>query len=225
MTTSGLIAGFCLWLGLWPAAAWGAVSYSGDVAPIFAMRCNVCHGDAGTELNVSTGTYAGLMKPDGVIVPGDPDQSILVQLIEGKRGEAHRMPLHADPLSAAQIGIIRRWISEGAKPDADDTPKYRLTIPKLRVRQADAVRIECRAPTPVYLVLDIRDESRILIERRSASPSAEPVSWALWPEKNWPALVSVELTILYAEADPNGASLSVNSGGQARSETGITRLP
>jgi len=41
----------------------------------------------------------------------------------------------------------------------------------------------------------------------------------LWPERNWPAKVSIELTIRYAAADPKGASLTVTSGGQSRSET------
>jgi len=46
-----------------------AVSYSRDVAPIFALHCNSCHGDAETAGGLEIRTYAGLMKSDA-IVPG-----------------------------------------------------------------------------------------------------------------------------------------------------------
>src|SRR5436309_14995488 len=98
-----------------------AVSYSRDVAPIFAMNCNSCHGDAETAGGLELRTYAALMK-SGAIVPGDPDGSQVVQFIEGRRGEEHRMPLGETPLTADQIGRIRGWIAEGAPEDVDLAP-------------------------------------------------------------------------------------------------------
>ena len=50
------------------------------------------------------------------VEPGDPDNSYLVQKIEGTAAVGGRMPLGRAPLTAAQIALIRQWISEGADP-------------------------------------------------------------------------------------------------------------
>ena len=190
-----------------------AVSYSRDVAPIFALHCNSCHGDAETAGGLEIRTYAGLMK-SGAIVPGDPDGSQIVQFIEGRRGEEHRMPLGGVPLSAQQIARIRRWIAEGARGDASAQHAPRLAIAKIRVRRTD--------PVAAYLVLDVVAAGRVLYERRASVKSpkdrgdaavpGELVSWTIWPERGWPATVAIELSILYAEAELRGASLTVASG-------------
>jgi hypothetical protein len=50
-----------------------------------------------------------------LIVPGDPDNSYLVQKIEGVPGlVGTRMPFNGPYLSDGQIRIIRRWIETGA---------------------------------------------------------------------------------------------------------------
>ena len=198
-----------------------AVSYSREVAPIFALHCNSCHGDAETAGGLEIRTYAGLMK-SGAIVPGDPDGSQIVQFIEGKRGEEHRMPLGGVRLTAEQIARIRRWIAEGAREDAGVRRAPQLAIPKIRLRRTDPLRIECSVPVAAYLVLDVVAAGRILYEQRASVKSpkdrgdaalpGEPVSWTIWPEKSWPATVGVELSILYAESDLRGASLTVASG-------------
>src|SRR5256885_16395097 len=132
-----------------------AVSYSRDIAPIFALHCNSCHGDSGTAGNLVTRTHADLMRTGDTIVPGDPDRSQVVQFIEGRRGEEHRMPLGAAPLAAEQIALIRRWIAEGAKADADPPVAHKFTIPKARFRKREPLRIECTAPGPAYLILNV----------------------------------------------------------------------
>src|SRR5262245_6371969 len=186
------------------------VSYSRDIAPIFALHCNSCHGDSGTAGGLMTRMHAELMKAGDAIVPGDPDRSQVVQFIEGRRGEEHRMPLGAPPLTSEQIALIRQWIVEGAKADVDSAVKYKLAIAKAPIRKSEPLLIECRAPVRAYLILSIRDSRRILFERRAVTRSpGEPVSWSVRPEKGWPRTVRVELDILYAESEPKGASLRV----------------
>src|SRR5436309_14608828 len=97
-----------------------AVSYSRDIAPILAMHCNSCHGDSGSAGAVVTRTHADLMKAGDAIVAGDPDRSQVVQFIEGRRGEEHRMPLGGAPLTAEQIAL------SGA-----GSPRARRPIPPL----------------------------------------------------------------------------------------------
>jgi hypothetical protein len=49
-----------------------------------------------------------------VVIPGKPDQSILVFWIEGRVG-TERMPPGSQALNQNQINGIRTWVAEGAK--------------------------------------------------------------------------------------------------------------
>jgi len=96
------------------APAKGA-SFAADVMPVLKASCARCHGNAG---DVSLESYEAVMagkKGEKIVVPGKPDESELVKYVDGRA--APRMPLGADPLSAAQIGAIRAWIAAGAKND------------------------------------------------------------------------------------------------------------
>jgi len=74
----------------------------------------------------SSGSFSGLVnvasrnKPGAtLVVPGDPDNSYVIQKLEGATGIVGRqMPFNGPPyLTAGQIQIIRRWILLGAKND------------------------------------------------------------------------------------------------------------
>ncbi|MDI6878105.1 MAG: cytochrome b N-terminal domain-containing protein [Desulfitobacteriaceae bacterium] len=83
-------------------------SFKNDVAPIFQSRCLSCHGTSG---NYALDSYQNTLKKD--INPGDPENSKLVQRLEGT--DKPQMPLGQDPLSSAQIQSIKNWIKDGAK--------------------------------------------------------------------------------------------------------------
>lgn len=88
------------------------VSYALDVQPILTQDCTRCHGGAG---GLSVDTYAALMAGGStgqVVVPGDPDQSLLIQRLEGT--VTPTMPLMAPPLTMPEIDRIKQWILEGA---------------------------------------------------------------------------------------------------------------
>ena len=49
------------------------------------------------------------------VMPGDPDNSYLIQKLEGTAAEGDRMPLDSsEPLDPATIAAIRQWIADGA---------------------------------------------------------------------------------------------------------------
>jgi hypothetical protein len=51
-----------------------------------------------------------------IVVAGDPDRSVIVQKLEGTYGFGAQMPRGGAPYwTSADIGEVRRWISEGAK--------------------------------------------------------------------------------------------------------------
>jgi serralysin len=103
-----------------------AVDYTSDIQPIFTNRCTGCHSGGGAPqglqldaansygdlVNVASNEVPTLLR----VEPGNPDDSYLVQKIEGTAAVGGRMPLGGTPLSAGTIALIRQWISEGANP-------------------------------------------------------------------------------------------------------------
>ena len=101
------------------------VSFSRDIAPIFSAKCVSCHGPEKAKGSFRLETYERMMTPgdseEPAIVSGSPDQSLLYQLITTSDPE-DRMPQKDEPLAAAQIQLVRRWIAEGANaPGAERT--------------------------------------------------------------------------------------------------------
>jgi hypothetical protein len=85
-----------------------AVSYADDVQPYFNSNCTGCHGGSNPQKGVDLTSYQQVMAGgDGgaIVIPGDPDASVLVQQLEDR----HRNQIAAD------IAQIRTWIQEGAQ--------------------------------------------------------------------------------------------------------------
>ncbi|MEZ6060097.1 MAG: c-type cytochrome domain-containing protein [Planctomycetaceae bacterium] len=100
------------------------VSFSKDVAPIFAKRCVACHNtrSAGGRLNMDS--FAGLAKggESGIsIAPHDAENSLLWTMISSEL-----MPKDADPLSSDEIATLKKWIDVGAPLDAGIEPTAEL---------------------------------------------------------------------------------------------------
>lgn len=90
------------------------------------VSCHVAGGPAAFLPLVEGVSYGNLVgrtsgaKPGAVrVIPGDPDNSYLVQKLEGAQGiVGQRMPRTGGPfLTTGQMSIIRRWIELGAKND------------------------------------------------------------------------------------------------------------
>ena len=94
--------------------------------------CTVCHAGAsapeGLRLDAAN-SYALLVGVPSTEVPsilrakpGDPDNSYLVQKLEGHASVGARMPFGGPYLDAATIAVIRQWISDGALRPAAAVP-------------------------------------------------------------------------------------------------------
>ncbi len=95
------------------------VSFSRNIAPIFAQRCVACHNtrSAGGRLNLDS--FSALLKggeSGGTIVAHKSAESLLVTMIEDGS-----MPKEADPLSPEEIAVVKHWIEVGAPLDAGIT--------------------------------------------------------------------------------------------------------
>lgn len=101
-----------------------AVSYNFDIRPILSDKCFACHGpdakkrEAGLRLDIAESAYAKLKDGKGVaIFPGKPEQSEVYRRITSP-DPSYQMPTpesHLGLLNESEIGIVKKWIEEGAK--------------------------------------------------------------------------------------------------------------
>lgn len=199
------------------------VSYSREIAPIFAMHCNFCHGDAG---GFNTSNYKELMAGGNkgkVILARNADGSLLVHFIDGRRGEKHRMPLGGKPLTSDQIQLIRRWIDEGAREDHAALPRYLRTLRNVSWPAGQTLTVTFGLNTQAYVTLRIRDSAnhRILVKRigpvkrlkedANLGNIGVPISFTFHQGVGWPSSVDVEVHLEYTTGDPGDIQLKTNS--------------
>ncbi len=103
-------------------AAAPATSFKEDVLPVFEEHCISCHqapdgaGYKASGLNLTT--YQGVMKGTKfgpMVVPGNPETSNLMRLLDWEVPPQIRMPHGEKQLSVCDRDAIRTWIREGAK--------------------------------------------------------------------------------------------------------------
>lgn len=91
---------------------------------VFTPVCTGCHAgsgapvglrlDAGSSYALLVGVPSGEVPSLLRVAPGRPDDSYLVQKLEGRAAVGARMPLGGPFLDAETIGLVRQWISAGA---------------------------------------------------------------------------------------------------------------
>lgn len=97
-------------------------------AHVFTPICTACHVGAtapqGLRLDEAN-SYALLVGVASTEVPalqrvnpGDPDDSYLIQKLEGTAAVGEQMPRGGPPLPQETIDVIRQWIIDGAQPAA-----------------------------------------------------------------------------------------------------------
>jgi hypothetical protein len=106
-----------------------ALCFQRDILPIFISNCakSGCHDAATKQKGYQFTDYNSIVRKD--FVPGNADETELYEKIT-EDNPSKRMPKAPNPpLSSEQIGLIRRWINEGAKNTTGcstpcDTAKY-----------------------------------------------------------------------------------------------------
>ena len=105
-------------------------SFNADVAPILQKNCLACHSSTVHKSGLILESYGSLMKGGKhgqPVLPHDPKGSLIIQMLEGD--VAPQMPLESDPLPAADIALIKSWISAGAEGPATNEATLPLTVP------------------------------------------------------------------------------------------------
>ena len=96
------------------------VDFQRQILPLLSDACFQCHGPdpkvrmAGLRLDVRDDLFQA--RTSGApVVPGDPDSSLLLRRISHEDANLRMPPAYSQKtLSDAQIGLIRRWIEQGA---------------------------------------------------------------------------------------------------------------
>ena len=107
-----------------PAAAWQpSPDFVRDIQPILAEKCYPCHSAArsmgGIRLDGRAGAFGQGESRTPAIVPGRSAASELLRRVSAP-DKSVRMPLGGQPLTPAQIELLRTWIDSGA--NWPDTP-------------------------------------------------------------------------------------------------------
>jgi len=104
------------------SAAEPLASYREDVLPIFVGRCVSCHAAPNGEGYKASGldltSYKGVMagtKFGPMVIPGNPDSSNIMRLLDWQASPQLRMPHGKKQLSVCDRDAIRTWIRQGAK--------------------------------------------------------------------------------------------------------------
>lgn len=99
---------------------------------VLQPMCSQCHNDqsylgwsADSKLTAWTTLVSqpSLFCENGTrVIPGDPDNSALIQSLEGTSTCLDQMPLGDQPLPQPTIDVIRNWITAGALFDTPPVP-------------------------------------------------------------------------------------------------------
>ncbi|MDX1435336.1 MAG: c-type cytochrome [Anaerolineales bacterium] len=88
-------------------------SFAADVLPVFDEHCAACHGTLGGWDGSSYETVMTTGNNAPVVIPGDPENSLLAQKIVGTQTVGAMMP-PAGLMSEEEIQVVLDWIASGA---------------------------------------------------------------------------------------------------------------
>jgi len=154
---------------------------------VFTPICSVCHAGGaapqGLRLDAAN-SYAMIVGVPSVedssvlrIKPGDPDNSYLIQKVEGHAAVGAQMPFGGPPLSAATIAVMRQWVTNGAPPATAAAPPPVLAVASVAPAPGDIV---LEGPGPIVVAFSRElDRTRLgprtlRVERLDASTDNAP---------------------------------------------------
>lgn len=191
-------------LGTAAAGAWGVavaapqstaepertVSWNEDVRPILAEHCLQCHGPdpATREADLRLDTPEGLRADLGgyaAVVPGEPEESELLYRVTTDDARELMPPAdHAEPLTADEVNVLRRWIEEGAEWQAHAAyaPFREVAIPQTSFAVANPIdafvraRLEAAGRKPAPPATPGEQLRRVHLDLTGLPPSPEQLA-------------------------------------------------
>ena len=102
-------------IGAAPADANREKIFEDQIRPLLVKRCGNCHGAEKQQGDLRLdlrGSVLGEKTGEGVVVPGKPEDSRLLQVIRYTAGETQMPP--TGKLPAGEIDLLTNWVKDGA---------------------------------------------------------------------------------------------------------------
>ncbi len=121
-----LIGTFSLYAQSAPSAD-GVAFFEKNIRPLLAANCYACHSSklgspmSGLLLDSKAGMLRGGKSGVAAIVPGKPDDSLLIAAVRGLNKDLHMPP--GKPLEQPQIDALVEWVRMGAPDPRTETPQ------------------------------------------------------------------------------------------------------
>jgi Protein of unknown function (DUF1549)/Planctomycete cytochrome C len=147
------------------------IDFERQVQPIIADHCLECHSQDKRKGGLSLATYADAL--DGgrngpAIRPGNGARSLLVHRITG--AVEPQMPKDKDPLTPAQVALLRRWIDQGARATSSSPPApqpWEAPLALTRPAMPAILWTEWGAPLDRFV-------AQYLVARKTPEPASVP---------------------------------------------------
>ena len=102
------------------------VDYASQIKPILRSHCYACHAALKQTSGLRLDTAEALRRGGDTgtaVVPGEPQESLLLQVVTGEAG--FRMPPEGEgePLDEEELALLRAWIEQGARAPSDEQPE------------------------------------------------------------------------------------------------------
>jgi hypothetical protein len=186
---------------------------------VFTPICSVCHAGGaapqGLRLDAAN-SYALLVGVPSTeqpsilrIKPGDPNNSYLVQKIEGIAATGAQMPFGGPPLPAATITVIRQWVSDGALQLSPPPQLMSFAVAAVAPAMGEVV---IEAPATIVVAFN-RELDRTRLDAGSLRLERLPIGRADEPE-------SVPFTLAVPSGNPAALLLTP----RARLANGVYRV-
>lgn len=186
------------------ASAQETVSFQRDVLPLLRARCQGCHQPARPKGDIVLVTHGDLLErpldETALLVPGKPEESVLIDVITPFGDTPPEMPEDADPLTDDQVELLRSWIREGA---LDDTPKSFRSRPTGPPTYARPPVITSLQYSPSGEQIAVAGRGEVLLHRRDGSAIVR-------------RLIGLSERIESVAYSPDGTQLAVAGGSPAR---------
>ena len=186
------------------------VSYHREVLPLLRARCAGCHRPGEAEGKLDLTTFDGLMsggRSGPSVVPGDPDASLLIELVVPWDEEPPEMPEDDEPLTEEEVSLLRRWIESGA---VDDTPEEQASeaVPPVVYPRPPVITSLALSPADPsgQTVMAVGGRYEVLLHAADAGTGAAPIA----------RLKSELERIEDLSFSPDGSRLAVSGGAPGR---------
>ena len=98
------------------------VDFGRDIRPLLSDRCFHCHGpdekhrEEGLRFDTKDGAMAALESGGYAIVPGKPDESVILERLISDDPDERMPPADSNKpaLTKEQVELFRKWIAQGA---------------------------------------------------------------------------------------------------------------